>query len=423
MKKLAIVGAGIAGLGCAHHLQKEYDITVFDGNTHAGGHSNTIDVDENGKNVAIDTGFMVYNPVTYPNLTRLFLELGVSSFATDMSFSVQHKPKDIEWCGSSLDQVFGQRKNLLRPRFWKFAFELDRFNKQAELDTGKDWVEDITIRQYADKHNFSREMLDLYLLPMGSAIWSTPPDVMLEFPASTLLRFFHNHRFNAGLDGHLQWFTVTGGAKEYVKKLIAPFANRVKLGNAVVSVEDRDHQVDVVLSNGERLQFDLVIIAAHADEALRLRTSATELETNLLSKFSYSTNDTLLHTDQSVMPSSKRCWAAWNYRIENGSTGLVPTTHYWMNRLQKVSQHRNYFVSLNANHLIDEKSILKRITYTHPTFNNEANRAQKELYRLNQAGNRIRYCGSYFKYGFHEDAYTSALTLSQSLLGEPICSR
>lgn len=420
MRRVAIVGAGIAGLGSAHLLQNQFDVTVFDGNSYAGGHTNTVEVDEDGKAVPIDTGFMVYNPVTYPNLTRLFLDLGVSSFATDMSFSVQHR--STEWCGSSLNQVFGQRKNLLNPSFWQFAFELDRFNKQAELDYNQPWVEDLTIQGYANRHGFSRQLLDLYLLPMGSAIWSTPPSTMLQFPAATLLRFFHNHRFNAGLDGHLQWFTVTGGAKEYVKKLTAPFAHKIKLGVPVFRVLEREGKVRVTLANNEQHEFDLVIMAAHADESLKMLSAPSELEQNLLKHFEYSTNHTLLHTDRKVMPSTERCWAAWNYRIEQQNGSLIPTTHYWMNRLQNVSNRKNYFVSLNADHLVDERTILKRITYTHPVFDKHTAQAQRDLHLLNSDDRLIRFCGSYFAYGFHEDAYTSAVNLCSKLLGEPVCT-
>jgi uncharacterized protein len=421
--RLGIVGGGIAGLGCAAELYKEHEITVFDRNSYPGGHSNTIEVDEDGRAVAIDTGFMVYNCETYPNLCRLFKALAVESFATDMSFSVQHGPRNIEWCGSSFDQLFGQRRNLFDARFWKFVLELDRFNKQAELDWNTPLIAELNIHEYVRKRGFSRELLDLYLLPMSSAIWSTPPDVMESFPASTLLTFFHNHRFNAGLKGHIQWYTIRGGSKEYVRKLIAPFRDRIKLNAAVARVRTTSTAVEVVCANGESLQFDKVIIAAHADEALAMLDQPDELESNLLENFRYSKSSTLLHTDENVMPATKKCWAAWNYRIEESREKLAPTTHYWMNRLQQVSDNKNYFVSLNADDLIAPDKILRSMVYTHPTFDRQTSLAQKELHRLNEQNRKIHFCGSYFSYGFHEDAYTSALRLGSAFRGEPACVR
>lgn len=421
MKSIAIVGAGIAGLGCAYLLNRHYNITLFDGNAHAGGHSNTVCVDEEGQSIPIDTGFMVYNHQTYPGLTKLFQDLGVDTFATDMSFSMHHKPRRIEWCGSSLNQVFGQRKNIFNPSFWRFVLELDRFNKQAEEDYSAQWIADIDIFEYCRKRGFGQDLLDLYLLPMGSAIWSTPPDTMRKFPAATLLRFFHNHRFNSGLNGHLQWFTIKGGSREYVKRMIGPLADRVRLATPVQAVRTVSNGVELQVQ-GQPLFYDLAIVATHADEALKLLEHPGELEQQLLGKFSYSRSSTWLHTDSIVMPESRRCWASWNYKLEEINEQLVPTTHYWMNNLQQVSRKRDYFVSLNADHLVDRATVLKELSYTHPTFTNETRNAQSDLHLLNAPDRSIRFCGSYFGYGFHEDAYRSALELCSPLLsGEPAC--
>lgn len=419
MNKLAIIGSGIAGLACAHYLQNQYEITIFEKNKYAGGHTNTVTVPSICEgDIAIDTGFMVFNKITYPNLTRLFDELRVDSFETDMSISVRHLARDIEWCGSSLDQVFGQRKNLLSISFWRMLLDLARFNKQADKDAQSSLYSEMTVAEYCRHHKFGQDLLELYLIPMASAIWSMPPSATTSFPVSTLLRFFYNHRFNAGLDGHLQWYTVRGGAATYVKKILsAPALASVKLNQAARKVEALPGGGATVHFDGGSAVFDTVIIATHADEALGLIAEPTALESGLLSLFAYQNNETVLHTDDSVMPREKKCWAAWNYTTHaEGRT----STHYWMNRLQNVSQKQNYFVSLNAASEIDSARVLKTIDYTHPLFSCAASAAQSDLPMLNkQSGRDIKFCGSYFRYGFHEDALTSAIDLCDTLSRSP----
>lgn len=419
MKRVAIVGTGIAGMGCAHVLQRDYALTIFEKNSYVGGHTNTIDAPEDGSTISIDTGFMVFNHETYPNLTRLFKELNVETKPTDMSISVQSIAHNIEWCGSSLNQVFGQRKNLLSPRFWKLMLDLNRFNSQAEADVDDASVQSMTVAEYVRHRSFCEDLLNLYLVPMASAIWSMPPSATKSFPVSTLLRFFHNHRFNAGLDGHLRWFTVVNGSREYVKKLIMPFSDRIRLNSPVLRVVRHNDSVSVITPHGED-HFDHVILSSHADESLNMLDRPTALETELLREFPYQANQATVHTDKSVMPKTKRCWAAWNYRFGKSiDDDAPPTTHYWMNRLQGVSQKRDYFVSLNSDAIIDPGKIIKQIKYTHPTYTRDSIAAQARLQELNlQDKQQILFCGSYFRYGFHEDAFTSALNLCRMMKSE-----
>ena len=418
MKRLAIIGTGIAGLGCAHFLHRRYDLTIYEKNDYIGGHANTVSVSEGSRQVPIDTGFMVFNQVTYPNLTRLFRELDVAIQPTDMSFSVQHRPTGLEFCGSSLNHLFAQRKNLLRLRFWKMLWQINRFNTEAVAALTAPEFQNYTLGDYVRARRYGDDFLYFYLVPMSAAVWSTPPQRMLEFPAVALLRFFHNHGF-LGLHTQHPWFTVAGGARAYVEKITAPFREKIQLGRAAVRVQRETDGVAVTDQSGRTETFAEVIFASHADETLRLLADADSAERALLGEFHYQPNLASLHTDAAVMPRHRRCWAAWNYRMERGADGAVsPTTIYWMNRLQRVSERQNYFVSINGESSFAPASVLRRIPYEHPLFSLGAIRAQRELPSLNQRRTRVYFCGSYFRYGFHEDAFTSALELCRTLTGE-----
>jgi predicted NAD/FAD-binding protein len=418
MKRVAIVGTGIAGMGCAHFLHRRFALTLYEKNGYTGGHSNTVAVSEAGRSVPIDTGFMVFNEVTYPNLTRLFRELGVAVKPAPMSFSVQHLPTGLEFCGSGLNHLFGQRKNLVRPRFWKMIWQINRFNSEAMAALNSPEIRHDTLGEYVRNRHYGDDFINFYLIPMSSAVWSTPPDLMLDFPAVTLLRFFHNHGF-LGLHTQHPWFTVVNGAKSYVEKITAPFRDRIKLGVPATAVRRAGGVVQVTDVTGQTQTFDHVIFASHADETLRLLTDADDSERKLLGEFKYQPNTALLHTDAAVMPKTRLCWSSWNYRIDRGADGkIAPSTIYWMNSLQGVSDRQNYFVSINGEKSVNPNTVLKRIQYEHPLFSLGALRAQRELPELNERMNNVFFCGSYFRYGFHEDAFTSALNLCRQLTGE-----
>ena len=418
MKRVAIIGTGIAGLGCAHFLHPRCDLTLYEKNDYAGGHTNTVTIEEVGRPVPIDTGFMVFNKVTYPNLVKLFGELSVPVKPTDMSFSVQHLPTGLEFCGTSLNHLFAQRKNLLSPRFWRMLMQCNRFNEEAVKTLNDPDFQDCTLGEYVRQRKYGDDFLNFYLIPMSSAVWSTPPDLMLQFPAITLLRFFHNHGF-LGLHTQHPWFTVVNGSKSYVEKMIAPFRSKIQLGRPAVAVRREGQGVQVTDASGETNSFEQVIFASHANETLGMLKDADAQEQRVLGEFKYQQNTALLHTDSSVMPKTRLAWSAWNYRVDFEGNGIIkPSTIYWMNRLQGVSDKQNYFVSINGENLIHPNSVLKRIDYEHPVFSLGAIRAQNELPGLNARMSNVYFCGSYFRYGFHEDAFTSALELCRLLTGE-----
>ncbi len=421
--RLAIIGTGIAGLGCAHFLQRDFDLTLFEAADYIGGHTNTVTAREpgTGRTVPIDTGFMVFNHATYPLLTRLFRELGVATKKTDMSFSVRHGDSGLEFCGSSLNHLFAQRKNLFRPRFYRMLFAINRFNQEAlaALADPASPVFTETLGDYVKRRGYGTDFFDLYLVPMSSAVWSTPPEKMLAFPAAALLRFFHNHGF-LGLNTQHQWWTVEGGAKSYVAPLTAPFAEKIRLNSAASGVIRTPRGVTVTTSSGTAHTFEKVIIACHGDQALRLLQNPTDAEHRLLSAFHYQPNTATLHTDASVMPRTRLAWSAWNYEIARDSAGAVSTaTHYWMNKLQGVSDRENYFVTINRPESIDPAKVLKRIAYDHPLFSLAATAAQAELPALNQAAlgtTETFYAGAWQRHGFHEDGLHSAHRLAAQIL-------
>jgi uncharacterized protein len=414
MQKLAIIGTGIAGMGCAHLLQKRYDLTIFEKNNYVGGHTNTISVNEDGTLVHMDTGFMVFNFKTYPKLCKLFYEIKAPIRKTDMSFSVQHVPSGLEYCGSGLNGLFAQRKNIFNAKYIKMLNQISRFNTISVRIMDDPRYQEYSLEKYIKEFGFGEEMLWKYLIPMSSAVWSTPMEKMLDFPAVTLIRFFKNHGF-LGLNTQHQWYTLQNGSESYKQLLIVPFKDRIKVDNAVVKVRRNGNTAIVTTASGASQQFDKVIFASHADQTLRLLENPGADEKRLLSPFKYQTNMATVHTDETVMPKTKRTWSSWNYRIEERNGKLFPTTIYWMNSLQGVSKKKNYFVSIGAPEgTIDKSKIIKEIEYEHPLFDVAAIKAQEELYKLNQDG-PLYYCGSYFKYGFHEDAYASAVDLCKGL--------
>lgn len=418
MQKLAIIGTGMAGMGCGWFLHKEYELTVYEQNDYVGGHTNTISVDENGTPVHFDTGFMVFNHVTYPYLTKLFAELGVETKKTSMSFSVQHVESGLEYCGSGLNGLFAQRKNIFSPKFIRMLMQISRFNKESVnwLQNEKD--ENLSIADYCKRFGLGEDFIHKYLVPMSGAVWSTPPEKMLDFPAHTLIHFFYNHGF-LGLNTQHQWWTVTGGSKNYRDKIIVPFRDKIMVNNAAVSVRRENGKVKVKSKDGQEREFDKVIFACHGDDAIAMIENPTADEKRLLSCFRYQPNKATVHTDDSIMPKNKKVWSSWNYRIAKKNETELPSTIYWMNSLQGVSDKRNYYVSINEADEVDPKKIIREIDYTHPLFDVPAILAQKELPKLNETG-PLYFCGSYFRYGFHEDALLSAVQLCEGILNKKL---
>ena len=436
MPTLAIIGTGIAGLGCAHFLRHDFDLTLFERGNYVGGHTNTVEVEEpsvavvgrglpnppssSSRRVAMDTGFMVFNKVTYPHLTRLFTELSVPIKPTAMSFSVRHADIGLEFAGSSLNHLFAQRRNLLRPRFWRLLAAIKRFNADAVTALDDPAVQKEKLGDYVRRRAYGEDFFDLYLVPMSSAVWSTPPELMLDFPATTLLRFFHNHGF-LGLHTQHQWWTVDGGAKNYVTRLTAPWRDRIRTGVAATRIVRVADGVAVTTSDGRTQIFDKAILACHGDQALRLLAAPTFDEERLLREFHYQPNVATVHTDASVMPRARLAWSSWNYEIARDAAGRLSTaTHYWMNSLQGVSDRENYFVSINRPEAIAPGRVLRRIDYEHPLFSLGAVRAQTEIPALNASafGNtETFFAGAWQRYGFHEDGLLSAVRLSELLLG------
>lgn len=422
MPKLAIIGTGISGLGCAHFLHRHFDLTVFEQNAYAGGHTNTVTAHEpgTGRTLPIDTGFMVFNKVTYPLLTRLFAELEVPIKRTEMSFSVRHAETGLEFCGSSLNHLFAQRRNLLRPRFYRMLAAINRFNREAIVALDAPETANETLGDYVNRRGYGEDFFKLYLVPMSSAVWSTPPEQMLAFPATSLLRFFHNHGF-LGLDTQHPWWTVDGGAKRYVEKITAPWRGRLRLGEAAAKVIRTPRGVQIATSSGALETFDRVILACHGDQALRLLERPNPSEFRLLSEFKYQPNVATLHTDTSVMPKTRLAWSSWNYEIAPSSAGVASTaTHYWMNSLQGVSDRENYFVTINRPDAIAREKVLRRIDYEHPLFSLGAVRAQSEIPALNANAvgtTETYFAGAWQRYGFHEDGLLSAVRVSEQILG------
>lgn len=423
-QRIAIIGTGVAGLGCAYFLHDRFDLTLFEQADYAGGHTHTIDITSGPGAVAFDTGFMVFNRVTYPHLCRLFERLKVPLKPTDMSFSVQHVGENLEFCGSSLNHLFAQRRNLLRPRFYRMLMAVHRFNAEAVPALMDPQWESASIGDYVRRRGYGEDFLNWYLVPMSSAVWSTPPGEMLEFPALTLLRFFHNHGF-LGLNTQHDWWTVDGGAREYVRRLQRMFGERIRLNSAARSVVRlAAGGVRIQFADGRSEEFDRVILACHADQSLKILEDADPDERRLLGEFRYQPNLATIHSDERVMPRTRLAWSAWNYRMGVAEPGCVtrPQTVYWMNRLQGLRSGRDFFVSINAGDSVDRGRVHREIRYEHPLFSLGAIRAQAGLPGLNRRtpAQAVYFAGSYFRYGFHEDAFVSALECARAVTGEPI---
>jgi predicted NAD/FAD-binding protein len=403
--KIAIVGAGVSGLVSAYLLKEAHDITLFEAADGVGGHASTTAVELEGRSLAVETGFVVYNEVTYPNFVKLLDHLGVESEPTVMSFSVRCDRSGLEYCGTSLNTIFAQRRNLLRPSFHRMLRDIMRFNRDAQrlLEQG---IEAPTLGQFFEDRRYGGEFVEKYIVPMAAAIWSANPSRTLDFPAHFFIRFFKNHGL-LGMSGHLQWRVISGGSQNYVKPLIRSFQDRIRTSTPVRSVRRFADGVEITPEGGTPERFDEVIFATHSDQALEILADPTESERRILSAIPYQNNDAVLHTDESVLPRSRRARASWNYRIPAGPEDRV-TVNYDMSRLQNLATRQAVCISLNEGGSVDPRTVISRMEYSHPLFTPESLEAQARHGEISGV-NRTHYCGAYWRNGFHEDGVVSAL--------------
>ena len=422
--KVAIVGSGISGLAVAHTLRGRADITLFEAGSYFGGHTHTVDITlptpSGPVTHGVDTGFLVFNERTYPNLINLFAELGVATAKSDMSFSVQvpgaRNGAALEWSGSSLSTVFAQRGNLLNWRFLRMLRDLLRFNALATriAEAGQEAELVQPLRDFLRANNFSAEFRDWYFLPMLGCIWSCPTDQMLQFPVSTMIRFCHNHGL-IQVSNRPQWWTVAGGARHYVNKIVEGIADR-RLETPVHLI-DRDEDGVRVITQGRAERFDKVVLATNSDQALALLQAPSAAEREVLGAIRYQPNRAVLHTDTSVLPQARAAWAAWNYERAAGNDSPRVCLHYLLNKLQPLPWQQPVVVSLNPVREIGRKHVMGEFDYAHPVFDVAAIRAQGVLPQL-QGRQHTYFCGAWTGYGFHEDGLKSGLSVARQLLIE-----
>lgn len=412
--RIAVVGTGISGLSAAYLLHQHHDLTVYERNGYAGGHTHTVDVPGPDGPMPVDTGFIVYNERNYPRLTALLSELGVATRASDMSFAASLDNGRVEYAGDGPGTLFAQRTNLGSPSHWRMLADIVRFNRDARRLLGDPLAEEQTLGEMLDGGRYSRAFRERYLVPMGAAIWSCTPETMLDFPASAFVRFFDNHGL-LRLRDRPQWRTVVGGGRAYVERLTAGFRERVALGRAAARVERDPQGVTVIDSNGDRARFDQVVLATHADQARALLAEPDAWERSVLDAFRYQHNHAVLHSDPTLMPRRRRVWASWNYLASSGpqASGELAVT-YWLNRLQGLPPDRDYFLTLNPPREPAPSATLARFDYEHPILDRRAMRAQAVLPRL-QGRQRTWFCGSYFGYGFHEDGLRAGMAVAEGL--------
>ncbi len=413
--RIAVVGSGISGLAAAWMLDRCHDVTLYERDTRAGGHSRTVDVDMGrGRIVPVDTGFIVYNETTYPNLTRLFAHLGVETKPSDMSFSVSLDNGALEYAGSGdFSALFAQRRNLVSPRFWSMLLDLFRFYREAPAHSGKLGL--ATLGEFLAERRYGQAFRDDHLLPMAAAIWSAPTPAILDYPAEAFIRFCENHGLLRIRD-RPRWRTVTGGSRSYVDAMLGSFKGRLCLGRGVSLVERRADGVWITDREGQRNRYDHIVIAAHADQALAMLSDPSDQELRLLSAFRYSRNVAVLHDDPALMPIRTRTWASWNYlgqRNGHSQTNDLCVS-YWMNRLQGIDDPRPLIVTLNPRKAPRPGSEIDRMVFDHPIFDAAALVAQKDLWPL-QGQRNTWYCGAYFGAGFHEDGLQAGLAVAEAL--------
>ncbi|WP_394243317.1 NAD(P)/FAD-dependent oxidoreductase [Vibrio astriarenae] len=412
--KIAIIGSGISGLTCGYYLHKQHDITVYEANDYIGGHTATKQVEIDDNRYEVDTGFIVYNDRTYPNFIAMMNEIGVKGVPTQMSFSVRNDGNGLEYNGHTISTLFAQKKNLLSPTFYRFIFEILRFNKLAKANADVAIENEITLGDFLNQHRFSSYFSENYILPMGAAIWSSTLADMRAFPLSFFLRFFLNHGL-LEVTNRPQWYVIEGGSHAYIGPLTAGFKDKIRLSAPVTTVK-RDNAGVVVESNGEKERYNQVIFACHSDQALALLDAPSVAEQAVLGDMSYQANEVVLHTDTALLPRERAAWASWNYYLsgDQGEEQRLPALTYNMNILQHIKAPHTFCVSLNSSDQIEPSKVLKTYTYHHPVFTVQSIAAQARKSDISGLNNTW-YCGAYWHNGFHEDGVRSALDVVRAL--------
>jgi uncharacterized protein len=404
MTRIAIVGAGIAGLTCAHLLHPRHEITVFEADDRPGGHTRTVEVETDTAAYRVDTGFIVFNDRNYPGFERLLERLGVKSQGSDMGFSVSDGRGEFEYTGASINGLFARRSSLVRPSFHRMVRDLLRFNREAPALIGLNGSGP-TLLDYLDEGGYSREFVERLIVPQASAVWSADPRDLRHFPASVLAEFYDNHG-QFGFRDRPRWRAVAGGSSRYVERLCAPMRDRLRLSTPVARVERFDDRVEVTPAGCGAESFDEVILAVHSDQALKMLGDASAAERQILGAIPYQPNEVVLHTDASLLPRRRRAWASWNFHLNDEPVERTTVT-YHMNRLQSLTADRQFCVTLNRTEAIDPERVLSVREFSHPVFSHRALTAQRRWDEVSGV-RRTHYCGAYWGYGFHEDGVQSA---------------
>ena len=411
---IGVIGAGVAGLTAANLLSEKYNVTLIEKEKRIGGHTNTINVEENGEKIGVDTGFIVLNDRNYVNFKKLLVKLNVEIRDTDMSFSYYDVNDGFNYAGTGISGYFSQKKNFFSPKHYRFLLNVKKYSKKAADDVANDKLIDETLGEYLERNKFPEDIINKFIIPMGAAVWSGSRNEIANFPVKMFLKFFDNHGI-LDLNNAPQWHTVVGGSCTYVEKIMSDFNGKVIKGNGVKTIIRKDGNVIVSLDNGEELSFDKLVCATHADQTYKMITDITDEERLILEPWEYSRNRTVLHTDSSFMPPSKNAWACWNYIKNKGSKDEdnVSVTYY-MNRLQGLSTKNDYLVTLNPVTEIPKDKIIYETVYTHPKYTQQSLATQKNINNVSGKEN-VFFCGSYCRYGFHEDAVLSAVNVAKKL--------